>query len=142
MEGASNGERAVARQYAGRVAFELLQSALDRASTRIAVRRDDRGLLVANDGRPVECDLGFDPCGSIGEGDRPSNFHALCSMHTSNKSPDEDNGNAPRGCTARGSGVKGAARASTHAQTYSESLSAALTTHWPMVLTPRPSSSR
>ena len=45
-EGASNGERAVARQYAGRVAFELLQNALDRASTRIAVRRDDRGLQL------------------------------------------------------------------------------------------------
>jgi hypothetical protein len=92
-EGAANGEKAVARQYGGRVAFELLQNALDRASGRIAVRRHEGRLLVANDGRPVSCDPDFNPYGTIDAGNRPSNFHALCSMHTSSKNPDDDNGN-------------------------------------------------
>lgn len=92
-ESAANGEVAVSRQYAGRVAFELLQNALDRAQGRVLVRRDAGCLIVANDGDPVNCDPSFQLDRPISETNVPSDFHSLCSMHTSNKSPDKDNGN-------------------------------------------------
>lgn len=92
-ESAANGEAAVSRQYAGRVAFELLQNALDRASSRAMIRRDGNRLVVANDGRAVTCDPSFRFEQPISEGNKPSDFHSLCSMHTSNKNPDDDNGN-------------------------------------------------
>lgn len=43
---AANGESAVSRQYAGRVAFELLQNALDRAEKKALVPRDGDNLVV------------------------------------------------------------------------------------------------
>jgi hypothetical protein len=92
-DSAANGEVAVSRQYAGRVPFELLQNALDRATARIVVRSDGERLVVANDGQPVSCDPAFEYTRSIGDSNRPSDFQSLCSMHTSNKNPDDDNGN-------------------------------------------------
>jgi hypothetical protein len=94
-ESAANGETAVSRQYAGRVAFELLQNALDRADSRALVRRDSDWayLVVANDGRAVSCDPKFKLESPITNGNLPSDFHSLCSMHTSNKNPEKDNGN-------------------------------------------------
>lgn len=92
-ESAAKGEAAVSRQYAGRVAFELLQNALDRAATKALVRRDGAHLVVANDGRGVSCHPSFNLNLPITADNKPSDFHSLCSMHTSNKDPEVDNGN-------------------------------------------------
>lgn len=93
-------EVAISSQYAGRSAYELLQNALDRCEQHclIALPRDGGAprLLVANDGRPVSYDAEFD-YGAAGQEDlraeRRSDFHALCSLHTSNKSASESIGN-------------------------------------------------
>jgi hypothetical protein len=94
-ESAANGETAISRQYAGRVPFELLQNALDRADKQILVKSDAASLLVvANDGAPVSCNPAFNLSSPINiDTNKPSDFHSLCSMHTSNKDPEKDNGN-------------------------------------------------
>jgi hypothetical protein len=94
-ESAANGETAISRQYAGRVAFELLQNALDRADKQVLVKSDEKALLVvANDGHPVSCNPNFDLFSPINHvTNKPSDFHSLCSMYTSNKDPEKDNGN-------------------------------------------------
>ncbi|GAB7121052.1 ATP-binding protein [Natrinema sp. JCM 9743] len=96
-------ERSIRRQYAGRVVYELLQNALDRAESEICVRlvetmsaeaAGEYALLVANDGPAIRVDPEYDyerpP--EVRERKRPD-FNALCSLHTSNKSPDESVGN-------------------------------------------------
>jgi len=87
------GERALTQQYAGRVPYELLQNALDRCDRAVLVAFRGEHLVVANDGRPVSFDPGFDHRRQVGPGNPLSDFHALCSIHTSNKTPDEDYGN-------------------------------------------------
>lgn len=87
------GERALLRDYAGRVVFELIQNALDRADRKIVVRwLPDRGaggsLVVGNDGLPVSAyDRPADP--EV----RLSDFHALLSLHSSAKRAQESIGN-------------------------------------------------
>ncbi|NEX19892.1 hypothetical protein G3480_06110 [Thiorhodococcus mannitoliphagus] len=80
-------ERALIQDYSGRVVYELLQNALDRASDVVLIRWDEasRSLEVANDGRPVS--VYPDPK------DRRSDFRALLSLHSSSKSADESIGN-------------------------------------------------
>ena len=60
-----NAERSVQLQYVGRVAFELLQNALDRARSHVRVAFQAEGLdaphlVVANDGDSVTLDPTFD----------------------------------------------------------------------------------
>src|SRR5439155_14131719 len=92
-------ERAIRIQYAGRATFELVQNALDRCERIcvVAVVRGEKGpmLVVGNDGSGVSVDEAFDYITprTPGMAAPRSDFHALCSMHTSNKSPDESIGN-------------------------------------------------
>lgn len=60
-------EESIRRQYTGRVLFELLQNALDRAESKVAVEiRDinwgsiEQALIVANDGVPIRVDPEYD----------------------------------------------------------------------------------
>ncbi len=85
-------EGAVTLQYAGRVVYELFQNALDRARTRAVVRFTDGLLLVGNDGDGIQVDPDYDYSQPI-EGEGRSDFHALCALHTSNKSADRQFGN-------------------------------------------------
>ena len=85
-------EGAVTLQYAGRVVYELFQNALDRAESRVLVRFDDGVLLVGNDGVGVTVDPDYDYSRPI-EGEGRSDFHALCALHTSNKSAERQFGN-------------------------------------------------
>ena len=85
-------EGAVTVQYAGRVVYELFQNALDRAQTRAVVKFTDGLLLVGNDGDGVQVDPDYDYANPI-EGEGRSDFHALCALHTSNKSADRQFGN-------------------------------------------------
>lgn len=93
-------EGAISSQYAGRAAYELLQNALDRCDQQCLIALPTDGgahrLLVANDGRPVSFDATFELAAHdrSGTGARGrSDFHALCSLHTSNKAADESIGN-------------------------------------------------
>lgn len=77
------------RDYAGRVVYELIQNALDRAHRSIVVvhasRTGDGGVLVVgNDGRGVSA---YErPRSPPIEGPPHSDFHALLSTHSSSKS--------------------------------------------------------
>ena len=86
-------EIATVRTYAGRVVYELVQNALDRAEELIIVRwipskNGGGSLLVGNDGRPISAY----PAPRVKDA-RLSDFHALLSMHTSPKSAAESVGN-------------------------------------------------
>ena len=85
-------EGAVTVQYAGRVVYELFQNALDRAQSRAVVKFTDGLLLVGNDGDGVQVDPDYVYENPI-EGEGRSDFHALCALHTSNKSADRQFGN-------------------------------------------------
>ncbi len=91
-----NSEASVKLQYSGRVAFELLQNALDRAEKDvwIALLDNDEGstLVVANDGAPVTLDPAFNYDRPPSR-DRRTDLNALMSLHTSNKSADKSMGN-------------------------------------------------
>jgi hypothetical protein len=94
-----SAERAIRLQYAGRATFELLQNALDRCERLclVALVSVEHGalLIVGNDGPAVSVDPEFDYTSprAPGVAAQRSDFHALCSMHTSNKLPDESIGN-------------------------------------------------
>lgn len=90
------GERALTQQYAGRVPFDLLQNALDRCDKHVLVAFQGDHLVVANDGIPVSFDPEFNHEIPLTPGQRLSDFHALCSMHTSSKSADENFGKTGR----------------------------------------------
>ena len=79
-------EKALVQDYSGRVVFELLQNALDRASRRVLIRwNQGEGLLdVANDGKPVTVEA---------VDGRRSDLQALLSLHSSSKSAKESVGN-------------------------------------------------
>jgi hypothetical protein len=97
-----SGETAIRREYSGRVVFELLQNALDRADERVEVRLvpsdvtgEEHVLVVANDGLPVRVDRNYEyrnQSGLAGEDRQRSDFNALCSVHTSNKSSEDSIG--------------------------------------------------
>lgn len=84
-------EGSISLQYAGRVVYELFQNALDRAERRVVVSFEDGVLAVANDGRAVSVRPPLDYSVQLPEG--RSDFHALCTLHISNKTPDQDFGN-------------------------------------------------
>lgn len=84
------GESALIRDYSGRVVYELLQNAVDRADKHILISLDENGrLLVGNDGTPVSA---F-PLDDAPNEDERSDFHALLSLHSSNKSASKSIGN-------------------------------------------------
>lgn len=87
-------EKTLRLEYAGRVPFELLQNALDRCVEHVWIGCTDDALIVAND---AESALSIDPDfvhgASTHEKSKMSDFHAICSVGTSNKSPDQDYGN-------------------------------------------------
>jgi hypothetical protein len=90
-------ERSTAVSYSGRTVFELLQNALDRSEHRVLLELTDADtplLVVGNDGPGVGVDphFDYDPSRAEARVRRRSDFHALCSLHTSNKSPDESIG--------------------------------------------------
>lgn len=97
-----SGETAIRREYSGRVVFELLQNALDRADHTVVVRlvetsgtEFDYQFIVANDGPQVHVDPDYTyhkPPDAWGRAARRPDFNALCSLHTSNKSPEESIG--------------------------------------------------
>jgi len=81
-------EKALIQDYSGRVIYELLQNALDRAQRHILIwfEQSSGHLNVANDG----------DCVSVYRGlldNRPSDFHALLSLHSSAKTASESIGN-------------------------------------------------
>ena len=87
-------EGSISLQYAGRVVYELFQNALDRAESRVVVSFDEDGqLVVGNDGRAVsvrsEKPMNYAEQLTAGRSD----FHALCTLHISNKNPEQDFGN-------------------------------------------------
>ncbi len=94
-------EESIRRQYTARVLFELLQNALDRAESNVSVEiRDinwgpaDQALIVANDGPPISMDPEYDYSDLQDvQGQSRPDFNALCSLHVSNKRPEESVGN-------------------------------------------------
>jgi len=84
-------EGSISLQYAGRVVYELFQNALDRADSRVVVSFEDGVLAVANDGRAVSVRPPMNYAKQLPKG--RSDFHALCTLHISNKTPEQDFGN-------------------------------------------------
>jgi len=92
-------EEGILRAHAGRVVFELLQNALDRAASKITINvletpqsTTPHALVVTNDGASISVDRDYDYKNPPQKQNRPD-FNALCSVHLSNKSPDESVGN-------------------------------------------------
>ncbi|MCD7941737.1 MAG: ATP-binding protein [Bacteroides intestinalis] len=72
----------VEADYQGRVLYELIQNAVDRADHRIKVVLEGNRLLVGNDGQRLTFRNNYDyQGGSVSRGD----FQALCSISTSAK---------------------------------------------------------
>lgn len=118
-----SGESAIRRAYSGRMVFELLQNAIDRAEDRVEVlfrATDDEQsayqLVVANDGTPVRVDPRYpydNPPDANDSGAQRPDFNALCSLHTSNKSQDESIG-------TKGSGFRSVFSIETHVRIWSK----------------------
>jgi hypothetical protein len=93
------GEQALIRDYSGRVVFELLQNALDRAQNRIVIwmlpKTNDScaKLIVGNDGHPVRVHKRLASGDGAAENRGASDFHALLSLHSSTKSAATSIGN-------------------------------------------------
>tara|TARA_B100000446_G_scaffold188233_1_gene221584 strand:+ start:25460 stop:29788 length:4329 start_codon:yes stop_codon:yes gene_type:complete len=87
VSGHIENERAVTNDYRGRVLYELLQNAVDRAETHIWITLDKekRSLVVANDGKPFSA--------VARQGEPRSDLVALCNLHVSNKKTGESIGN-------------------------------------------------
>lgn len=80
----------VSSDYQGRVIYELLQNAFDKAEEKIKVMVKDNNLYIANDGVPFTYRSGYDyQDGSAVRGD----FQALCSISTSEKDVNYSIGN-------------------------------------------------
>lgn len=117
------GETAIRREYSGRVVFELLQNALDRAEDTVVVRlvetdstETNYQLIVANDGPPVHVDPNYayhKPPDAGSRATRRPDFNALCSLHTSNKSPEESIG-------TKGIGFRSVFSLDTHVRVWSQ----------------------
>jgi hypothetical protein len=80
----------VGADYQGRVIYELLQNAFDKAERNIRVMVKDGNLYIANDGEPFTYQLGYDyKDGSTLRAD----FQSLCSISTSSKDMNKSIGN-------------------------------------------------
>lgn len=87
VDGHLNHEQAVTNDYLGRVLYELLQNAVDRAEKHIWINvdRSKKSLIVANDGESF---------GYVKRAGEPrSDFAALCAIDTSNKAMGKSIGN-------------------------------------------------
>ncbi|QHL88236.1 DUF3883 domain-containing protein [Nibribacter ruber] len=80
----------VSADYQGRVIYELLQNAFDKAEGRILITAKDYCLYIANDGTPFTYQVDFDY--KTGTSKR-ADFQSLCSISTSTKSADTSIGN-------------------------------------------------
>ncbi|TKB46212.1 hypothetical protein FCL40_18125 [Ferrimonas sediminicola] len=80
-------ERSVRNDYMGRAPFELLQNALDRASSKVRLKlcRETKSFSVANDGVPFSF--------QTEQSDSWSDFAALCAVNSSNKEVGKSIGN-------------------------------------------------
>lgn len=87
VSGHIENERSITNNYRGRVLYELLQNAIDRAERGIWISFDSvsRSVIVANDGHPFSEEKR--------EKEPRSDLAALCSLHTSNKAIGESIGN-------------------------------------------------
>jgi len=90
-------EKEISQQYSGRALFELVQNAFDHCDKKVVVlfKEDDQGckLIVGNDGKSLSVDPNYDyDAWNPTQSRKRSDFHALCSLSTSNKNPDESIG--------------------------------------------------
>ena len=86
----------VSSDYQGRVLYELIQNAFDRADKYIVVKVKDNKLYVANDGKKFTYSSQHDyQHGKSNDGKKflRCDFQSLCSISTSNKSANESIGN-------------------------------------------------
>ncbi len=80
----------VGSDYQGRVIYELLQNAFDKAEKNILVELKDQSLYIANDGSKFNYTLNYDYAnGTTKRGD----FQSLCSISTSTKTTATSIGN-------------------------------------------------
>ncbi|WP_179317594.1 protein NO VEIN domain-containing protein [Winogradskyella undariae] len=85
----------VSSDYQGRVLYELLQNAFDRAENKIIVKVIGDSLFVANDGKRFTYNTEHDYINGGKEGDvfERCDFQSLCSISTSNKTASQSIGN-------------------------------------------------
>jgi len=89
-----NGEKKVIRDYRGRVLVELFQNAIDRARREVFIDLSDDGLVVANDNLEAPVSIAPINQAAVQQGRiKRSDFHALCSIDTSQKNAWEAIGN-------------------------------------------------
>ncbi|MFZ3576177.1 protein NO VEIN domain-containing protein [Tenacibaculum finnmarkense] len=85
----------VSADYQGRVLYELLQNAFDRAENKIIVKVIGNSLFVANDGKKFSYNSKHDYKGGGNKGEKfeRHDFQSLCSISTSNKTANKSIGN-------------------------------------------------
>ena len=95
IKSASGHTNQVSTDYQGRVLYELLQNAFDRAKDKVLVKVIDNKLYVANDGKKFtyNVDHDYNTGGEEGKKNKRSDFQSLCSISTSNKTAKESIGN-------------------------------------------------
>ena len=85
----------VSKDYEGRVIFELLQNAFDRAKKNILVEVQGDSLYIANDGTKFTYNANHDYKEGLSDTDKFTryDFQSLCSISTSSKNTSESIGN-------------------------------------------------
>lgn len=81
----------VSSDYQGRVIYELLQNAFDKAESKIVVLVKDNCLYIANDGQQFSYRTNYDYVGT--NTSERSDFQSLCSISTSTKDANKSIGN-------------------------------------------------
>ncbi|WP_439882172.1 sacsin N-terminal ATP-binding-like domain-containing protein [Pontibacter sp. MBLB2868] len=81
----------VSSDYQGRVIYELLQNAFDKAESKILVLVKDSCLYIANDGQQFSYRSNYDYRGNSTT--KRSDFQSLCSISTSTKNANDSIGN-------------------------------------------------
>lgn len=79
-----------AKDYSGRVVYEFFQNAVDRSEKCVWIDLTEDALVIANDGRPFSI---YDKDHSKDGKYKKSDFHALNTIHNSNKKAGESIGN-------------------------------------------------
>ena len=80
----------VSSDYQGRVIYELLQNAFDKAEEKILVEINDGILYIANDGQKFTYVANYD---YLNGGSERGDFQSLCSISTSTKTVEKNIGN-------------------------------------------------